>query len=192
MTRKQAPDVISYRTKFTSPFGIFNLVWEEASKRSVVTQIIIPSVNLPDSIKNSVPYLASDKVTTRVIPRLCKEIQAFLMGKDVTFDLSVIALDRCTEFQRRVLIAEYNIPRGKVSTYGRIAAHLGHPKAARAVGRALATHPFPIVIPCHRAVQSNGRLGGYQGGLKMKRKLLEMEGVRISANGAVETEAFHY
>ena len=110
----------------------------------------------------------------------------------LAFDLGMIALDRCTDFQRRVLIAEYNIPRGRVSTYGRIAAHLGHPRASRAVGRVLATHPFPIVIPCHRAVQSDGRLGGYQGGHDMKRILLEMEGVRISTHGKVETDVFYY
>jgi methylated-DNA-[protein]-cysteine S-methyltransferase len=69
---------------------------------------------------------------------------------------------------------------------------LGKPSAARAVGRALATNPFPIIIPCHRAVRSDGSLGGYQGGLAMKRALLEMEGVEFDARGRVATPGFYY
>ena len=73
----------------------------------------------------------------------------------------------------------------RVSTYRRIAAHLGVPKGARAVGNALATNPFPIVIPCHRAIRSDGALGGYQGGLAMKRALLMQEGVDVDERGRV-------
>jgi methylated-DNA-[protein]-cysteine S-methyltransferase len=64
-----------------------------------------------------------------------------------------------------------------VTTYGRLAARLGAPGAARAVGNALARNPFPLIIPCHRCVLEGGQLGGFRGGLEMKRALLEMEGV---------------
>ena len=80
-------------------------------------------------------------------------------------------------------MAEYRIPRGRISTYGRIAKHIGAPGAARAVGTALATNPFPIVIPCHRALRADGGVGGYQGGAKMKRSLLEMEGIAFDDSG---------
>ena len=192
MSRKRRSEVISFRTRIQSPFGILNIVWEEQDKRSLVTQILIPNVKLTDHVKNIIHYVEPNRINSKSISKLIEHIQAFLSGNDVIFDLGMIALDRCTDFQRRVLIAEYNIPRGRVSTYGRIAAHLGHPRASRAVGRVLATHPFPIVIPCHRAVQSDGRLGGYQGGLDMKRKLLKMEGVRVSTRGKVETDVFYY
>ncbi len=89
-------------------------------------------------------------------------------------------------------MAEYGIPRGSVSTYGRMAAHLGIPGGARAVGNALATNPFPIVIPCHRAIRSDGTLGGYQGGLAMKRILLEQEGVVIDDRGRVRSTKLYY
>jgi methylated-DNA-[protein]-cysteine S-methyltransferase len=79
-----------------------------------------------------------------------------------------------------------------VSTYGRIAAHLGIPGGARAVGNALATNPFPIVIPCHRAIRSDGTLGGYQGGLAMKRALLEQEGVTIDERDKVVSPRLCY
>jgi methylated-DNA-[protein]-cysteine S-methyltransferase len=72
------------------------------------------------------------------------------------------------------------IPAGKVSTYGDIAKALGYPKAARLIGRILHDNPNPIVIPCHRVVHSNGKLGGYAYGSTKKRKLLEEEGVKFS------------
>ena len=90
---------------------------------------------------------------------------------------NMLRLDCCSKFQQKVLRAVSGIPRGKVSTYQLIAKQIGKPKAARAVGRALANNPFPLIIPCHRVICSNGSLGGYQGGLKMKLTLLKKEGI---------------
>jgi methylated-DNA-[protein]-cysteine S-methyltransferase len=89
-------------------------------------------------------------------------------------------------------LAEYRIPRGWISTYGRIARHLGTPGGARAVGGALARNPFPIIIPCHRAIGANSELGGFRGGLEMKRALLELEGVEFSQTGKVLTDRIYY
>jgi methylated-DNA-[protein]-cysteine S-methyltransferase len=121
-----------------------------------------------------------------------RRLEAFLRGQPVTFDLELLALDTCGDFQRRVLLAEYGIPRGRVSTYGRIARKIGVPGGARAVGRALATNPFPLIIPCHRAVRSDGALGGFRGGMPMKRALLQMEGVRFSEGGRVVLNRAYY
>jgi len=74
----------------------------------------------------------------------------------------------------------------------RIANHIGIVNGARVVGNSLAKNPFPIFIPCHRAIRSNGELGGYQGGLAMKRSLLEMEGVEISEKGKIISDKIHY
>jgi methylated-DNA-[protein]-cysteine S-methyltransferase len=90
------------------------------------------------------------------------------------------------------LRAEHGIPRGSVSTYQLIAAHLGRPKGGRAVGNALANNPFPIIIPCHRAFRSDRSLGGYQGGLAMKRALLEKEGIGFDRTGRVQAMRWHY
>ena len=125
--------------------------------------------------------------TCGLVDDLAGRIAAFLDGADVRFSLEHVRLDLCPPFQRKVLLAEYGIPRGRVSTYRRIAAHLGVARGARAVGNALATNPFPIVIPCHRAIRSDGTLGGYQGGLAMKRVLLEQEGVDIDERGRVRS-----
>ena len=109
------------------------------------------------------------------IDHVAAALRHYLEGKALVFDLEWLDWDRCSIFQSRALRAECAIPRGWVSTYGRIARELGSADAARAVGGALAANPFPLLIPCHRAVRSNGELGGYQGGLEMKKALLEME-----------------
>jgi len=137
-------------------------------------------------------YAVIRPLSCPTIEVLTEQIQSFLEGKAVDFQLDLIDLGGCSEFQRRVLLAEHKIPRGWVSTYGRIARSLGVSKAARAVGTALARNPFPIIIPCHRAIRSNGELGGFRGGLMMKRALLELEGVEVSATGKVLTSRFYY
>lgn len=119
------------------------------------------------------------------VPAFSAGIQSFLLGKDVQFDIDLLDLDRRPPFQQRVLLAESGIPRGYVSTYGRIARRLGVPGAARAVGNALARNPFPLAIPCRRALRSDGAMGGFQGGLEMKRRLLEMEGTGFREDGRV-------
>jgi len=85
-----------------------------------------------------------------------------------------------------VLRAQIRVPRGFVTTYGRLAAAAGRPGAARAAGHALATNPFPPVVPCHRTLRADGSLGGFGGGLALKRVLLESEGVRFDSAGRVE------
>ena len=83
-------------------------------------------------------------------------------------------LSGCTDFQKRVYAAVRGVERGKTMTYGEIALQIGCPKGARAVGRAMATNPFPIIIPCHRVVARSG-LGGFAWGLGIKEKMLHLE-----------------
>lgn len=86
-----------------------------------------------------------------------------------------------TDFQIKVWNAISKIPKGKVKTYKELARSIRKPKASRAVANACGKNPFPIKIPCHRVIRSDGRLGGYsgKGGIKTKRKLLRSEGVFI-------------
>ena len=95
----------------------------------------------------------------------------------IPFDISSL-----TPFQQQVLLAALQIPRGQVYTYADIARKIGNPKAVRAVGQALGRNPVPIVIPCHRVIAANGKLGGYSGGggLATKRKLLVLEGAMMA------------
>jgi methylated-DNA-[protein]-cysteine S-methyltransferase len=117
--------------------------------------------------------------------KICKKIEAFLVGDAVTFSIDGLDFEGCGEFERRVLLADFEIPRGRVMTYGGLAEKVGVPGGARAVGNVMAGNPFPLVIPCHRVIRSDGTLGGFGGGLPMKRALLEMEGVAFDRKGRV-------
>lgn len=102
-----------------------------------------------------------------------REIQEYLEGKRTSFGL---ALDlRGTPFQLEVWSALREIPYGETRSYAEIARALGRPRALRAVGAANGANPLAIVVPCHRVIESGGRLGGYAGGLALKAKLLAME-----------------
>jgi len=80
-----------------------------------------------------------------------------------------------TSFTKRVYKAVLSIPLGEVRTYKWVAAKSGNPKAVRAVGQVLKRNPYPLIIPCHRVIESNGRTGGYSGGILNKKRLLELE-----------------
>ena len=84
-------------------------------------------------------------------------------------------------FHRRVYERVHAIPRGQTLTYGGVARAVGSPGAARAVGQAMARNPFPLIVPCHRVVAANN-LGGFGGGLALKRRLLRLEGADLGAS----------
>lgn len=104
-----------------------------------------------------------------------RELDEYFEGRRREFDLE---LDwRLTSgFTRAVLTETARIPFGATRTYGEVAAAAGSPRAFRAAGTALGANPIPIVVPCHRVLRSGGALGGYGGGLEVKRALLEIEG----------------
>ena len=106
------------------------------------------------------------------------QIAAYLTGERTDFDLP-IDWKVMRPFQESVLRATIDIPRGATRTYGEIAVQVGNRRAAQAVGRAEATNPIPLVIPCHRVLASNGGLHGSSGygGLDTKAWLLRLEGV---------------
>jgi methylated-DNA-[protein]-cysteine S-methyltransferase len=175
-----------------SPFDTFGIVWRNVENTSRIYRIFLSNApaSAEDAIQTSFP--GANRRSHPAIASLGEQIQGFLEGQALTFELDLMALETCSEFQRSVLLAEHAIPRGWISTYGRIAKHLGVENGARAVGSALARNPFPIVIPCHRAIRSNGELGGYQGGLAMKHALLAFEGIEISEASKVLTQNVYY
>ena len=101
------------------------------------------------------------------------QIREYLEGKRDGFTLPLDL--RGTPFQRAVWEALRAVPYGETRTYGELARAAGHPSAVRAVGAANGANPVPLVVPCHRVVASGGRLGGYGGGLGLKRRLLALE-----------------
>jgi methylated-DNA-[protein]-cysteine S-methyltransferase len=177
---------------FDTPFGPVAVLWSVYRGQPKIRQVLLSKsgISAKHAVKthfpDSTPYSCAE------IDAVANKILAFLRGDDIRFSLNIIRLDICSTFQQEVLRTEHGIPWGSVSTYQRIAKHLGNVDAARAVGGALANNPFPIIIPCHRAIRSDGTLGGYQGGLEMKRTLLRMEGVFFNPSGHVLTDKFFY
>lgn len=105
--------------------------------------------------------------------RVFKELDRYLDGMPVTFDMP---LDLCgSTFELAVWKALKRIPWGRTQSYGEVAAILKKPGAARAIGNACGKNPVPIIIPCHRVIKGNGSLGGYTGGVDIKKTLLETE-----------------
>lgn len=178
----------------TSPssFGKFAIVWREPAEGPKILQVYLPDrkTRLEDSVREQ--FSLVEKGSQPLIDRIAADIRRYLQGEVVEFDLKWLDWNQPTAFQARVLRAEFGIPRGWVSTYGRIAKHLNIERGARAVGGALAANPFPLLIPCHRAVRSSGALGGYQGGLSLKKALLEMEGVAFRSPTRVSLDKVFY
>jgi len=123
------------------------------------------------------PLLESEEETRPYV----RELQEYFAAvrRQFSFPLDL----RGTDFQQCCWRALLQIPYGQTRTYGEMARVVGRPRAFRAVGMANHDNPIAIVVPCHRVIASNGTLGGYGGGLPMKRKLLELEGA-MSIEGA--------
>jgi methylated-DNA-[protein]-cysteine S-methyltransferase len=133
-----------------------------------------------------------EELAARISPRVLeapaqldemrRQLDLYFEGKLTEFDLP---LDwRLTQgFRRKAQRAIARIPYGNTRTYTEIAASAGNERAVRAAGTACGTNPLPIVVPCHRVLRSGGALGGYGGGLPMKKALLELEGVLAGGSG---------
>jgi len=154
-------------THFTSPIGTISIYGSLAG---------ISRVSLGEPLKGA-------EITGRLASVLIeaqRQMLQFLEGDRKSFDLT-LDWESVYNFQKDVLQLTRDIPFGDVHTYGQIATLLRKPRAARAVGAALARNPMPILIPCHRVVAADGHLTGYLGskGISTKQWLLEREGHRI-------------
>jgi methylated-DNA-[protein]-cysteine S-methyltransferase len=131
------------------------------------------------------PEAVLGELAARISPRVLRsgrmteaarrQLEEFLEGRRRRFELAVDPA-LMAGFTRRVLSRTARIPYGRVRTYGQLAAAIGAPRAARAVGNALGANPVPIVVPCHRVVRTGGQVGGYGGGSERKAWLLRLEG----------------
>ncbi len=141
------------------------------------TQDGVEEVRLGSGARNTVVRQRSKKSppsARRWRMKAQKELRSYLSGGTRNFS-TPCDLRGLPAFTHAVLKAATRIPYGEVRSYGWLAQRLGNPKAARAVGNALARNPIPIIIPCHRVVRSNGALGGYALGTALKKRLLKLE-----------------
>jgi len=164
-------------------FGPVVLVFSDHAGPPVLVRVLIPQPGISAEKQAAIRYGGLPVSHHPVSDALCSRLKAFLRGDAVAFSLDRVDLAACSPFQRAVLLATHAIPRGEVRTYGQIATRAGAPGAARAAGNALARNPFPLIIPCHRAIRSNGLPGGYRGGPEMKKTLLAYEGIVFNESG---------
>jgi methylated-DNA-[protein]-cysteine S-methyltransferase len=144
-----------------SPNGLKKVILPLKSRQAVLDQI----ARYDCEAENQDPACFSE---------LSDRIRRYFGGEHIDF-VDKLDLAGTTRFQQNVWRMVLNIPRGETRSYGWVANQLGLPKAARAVGQALARNPVPIVIPCHRVIGSDGNLGGFGGGVKIKKFLLHLE-----------------
>jgi methylated-DNA-[protein]-cysteine S-methyltransferase len=157
------------------------LVWQLIKGSPKIERIFLPCISGELSAKIESEFYSVNIVARSIPNDFARRLIKMYAGEESAFSLSSLNLSKLTNFSAKVLRYASKIPRGKVETYSGLAAKLGKPHAARAVGTALANNPFPIAIPCHRVVRADGTLGGFGGGMKMKRKLLEREGVVLNS-----------
>src|SRR5580692_12127688 len=106
-------------------------------------------------------------------PEVARQVEEFFSGRRQVFDIPLAP--KGSEFQKRVWAELAKIPFGETISYGELARRIGNPAASRAVGRANATNPIAVIVPCHRVIGTNGKLTGYAGGIELKDKLLAWE-----------------
>jgi len=109
---------------------------------------------------------------------LIKQLDSYFKGRPVKFVYQADLLSG-TGFQKAIWQKLSELLPGQLTTYGSLAREIKRPKSSRAVGQAVGANPLPIIIPCHRVVSSNGALGGFTGGIGLKKKLLSIEGIKI-------------
>ena len=125
----------------------------------------------PANMKTSGQIFRWHKLTTAALKKI-------LAGREAK-ELPPLDWAGKTEFQKSVWREMLKIPVGKTKSYGEIARAIGRPKAVRAVGGACGANPVPVLVPCHRVLAANGKIGGFSGGLGWKRVLLAREGVKV-------------
>ncbi len=170
---------------FDSPIGRCGIVWSERG---------VAAVQLPEArdaatrarIQRRFPDVR-EVAPPRAVQSAIDGIEALLRGEKSALEEIELDLSRTPPFHKRVYEAARSIAPGETLTYGAIAARLGEPGNARAVGSALGRNPFAIVVPCHRVLAANGKLGGFSanGGAATKLRLLSLEGAHAAGQTAL-------
>ena len=165
---------------FTTPIGHCALVWNSGG----ITAVALPERNeaaLRATLSRQHPG-ASESPPTPEIHAIIEALLALLGGAQPDLSRAKLNMERIPAFRRRVYEVARRIPAGETRTYGELARELGQAGAARAVGRALGSNPFPLIVPCHRILAANGKHGGFSatGGVALKLDLLSREGAQLS------------
>lgn len=182
METKNKNDIELYKKIISNtPINEIVIIWSNNPFK--IEEIILsnPEKTATEITNEKYPTAISKKAPKK-LKKIIKELNKYFKEENAHFSLDYLNLDKLTDFQRKVLIAEFNTKKGTVNSYGQLAKAIDNPKAYRAVGSALSKNPFPIIIPCHRTVKSDRTIGGFGGvksGLESKKILLELDGVMV-------------
>ena len=169
---------MSQRVQMKTPIGVLTI----ESNEKAITLIELPTEAVEHAPAANGPRLSPKSVGEGDWPEplvaAVAQLEEYFAGDRRHFDLPLELAG--TDFQKSVWLELAQIPYGETVSYAELALMVGRPHAYRAVGQANGANPIPIVLPCHRVVASGGGIGGYGGGLPMKRKLLTLEGVEVS------------
>ncbi len=170
---------------FDTPIGRCGVAWSERG----VAGVQLPEANEAATrarLRKRFPGVA-EAAPGRDVRRAVEAIGALLAGKASALDSIALDMAAVPEFHRRVYEAARAIPPGETATYGELAERVGSPGSARAVGQALGRNPFALVVPCHRVLAANGKLGGFSanGGIATKLRILAIEGAQVSPQPAL-------
>jgi methylated-DNA-[protein]-cysteine S-methyltransferase len=132
----------------------------------------------PDGMEDVLAHTFGPRVLRTPLDEVRRELDEYFDGTRREFDLPLDV--RVAPFHADVLAELARVPYGRTDTYGSLAAKVGRPRAARAVGTVMNRNPIPIVLPCHRILGANGSLTGYAGGLDVKLRLLQLEGAMLT------------
>lgn len=195
-TRGQTSSLSLFCATLASPFGDILILWEHGDIPKL-RRIYLPKDGMAQSEQAHTDFPTvkpwpwnQDSSLPPSVGATIEWLKAIPAGRptDMPSDLTNLLHDSLSclgSFQRTTLLLEATIPFGHISTYRELARAAGNPRAFRAVAHALSHNPLPLLIPCHRVIASNGSLAGYQGGIAMKKYLLELEGITFSS-GHVE------
>jgi len=156
-----------YYSRMSSPVGPLLIGMSDAA-----LVILEFDRGLPKLVNGAEVEWRESDVKTRIVR---KQLEEYFAGKRRDFDLQLDL--RGTEFRKNCWEQLLSIPYGETRSYGEIARAVGNPQGSRAVGQANHYNPVAIIVPCHRVLHVGGGLGGYTGGLEIKRRLLTIEGV---------------
>jgi len=160
----------STENSYYSSFVISGIKFDIFSSRKGIKKIYINNKSSQQYTKEVTKLQPDDPFMFNVFT----ELKEYFNGQRSNFS---VPLDIAgTIFQQKVWNELLKIPFGKTVSYKKVAIGIGNVKAVRAVGRANGANPVPIIIPCHRVIANDGKLGGYSCGIKIKEKLLELEG----------------
>jgi methylated-DNA-[protein]-cysteine S-methyltransferase len=157
-----------HATTFDTPCGAFSVAVNDTG--AVVATAFGKLARLRERLPKNTRLTAAPASLTAAVE---KQVIAYFAGKRRSFDLPLAA--HSTDFQKRVWAALAAIPFGETRSYGQLAVSIGKPGAARAIGRANATNPICLIVPCHRVIGADGSLTGFAFGEKIKRQLLSLE-----------------